>query len=101
MERDPNLQALTSIITSALLSETTPEASPKPSHYQIDTGEGWFPTIEEVWRAWSGQRAIWGVPYHGPVYPLGASPGATPWTGKRECPCDTCQMHVAPYNRSN
>lgn len=103
MERDPNLQNLASILTAVLFSDESQSDAPKPSHFQIDAiGDGsWVPVAEEVWRAWAGPRAVWGVPYHGPVYALGAPPDSPPWTGARSCRCDTCQAHVAPDRRPN
>lgn len=101
MERDPTLQQLASILTAALYSEEEQAESPTPSHLQIDTGTGWIPAEVEVWRAWAGPRAIWGVPYHGPVYALGAPADSPPWNGPRVCRCDTCQTHVSPDRRPN
>jgi hypothetical protein len=54
-----------------------------------------------VWRSWTGLRAVWGVPFHGPVYALADGDDTTPWDGPRTCGCATCQAHVAPDVRPN
>lgn len=55
----------------------------------------WIPIERETWRSWTGHRAVWGIPYHGPVYEMGSSEDAEPWDGPRVCSCQKCQEHVA------
>lgn len=65
------------------------------SPYMILAEGTWIPATRGVWRAWTGLRMLWGVPWHGPVFPLGAAEeGVAPWTGRRTCPCATCQSHA-------
>jgi len=66
---------------------------------EIMAGDEYVAAAPEVWRAWTGQRRLWGQEYHGPVYPLGKDD--MPWTGARVCGCKTCQEHVLPALRPN
>ena len=68
---------------------------------QVLTEDTWLPATREVWRSWVGLRAVWGIPYHGPVYAMGTREDAVPWTGPRTCRCNTCQEHVSPVARPN
>lgn len=68
---------------------------------EILVGEVWLPTERELWRAWTGQRRVWGIEYHGPVYNYMSSSDAHPYTGRRLCSCDACQAHVLPVNKPN
>ncbi len=67
---------------------------------QIEHTDHPVPASPDVWRAWTGRRYVFGVEYHGPVYPLGKDE-TVPWTGARVCSCSTCQSHVIPTLRPN
>lgn len=64
-------------------------------------GEQWLPVSTEIWRAWTGPRRVWGIEYHGPVFPLGAADESKPYDGARVCRCRQCQEHVHPTARPN
>ena len=96
---DISLQQLESLIRAAFAE---PSDEPlKPSPLQVHDGVGWIPASREVWAAYTGPRAVWGVEHHGPVYAMGAPEDAPPWDGPRVCRCPTCQQHVAPSKRPN
>ena len=72
----------------------------RPTGYEIrmpDTGE-WLMTNQEMFAAWLGDRRVWGIPYHGPVYAAGSR---TVYTGSRLCGCSVCQMNVNPKDKPN
>lgn len=94
------LRQIASLITDSVAQPPTDEILPTTG-LQVLTEDSWMPATREVWRSWVGHRAVWGMPYHGPVYALGASDDAAPWTGPRTCSCLTCQAHVAPDSRLN
>lgn len=52
----------------------------------------------EEWRSYTGRRWLNGEEQHGPVYNLGTD---VPYTGKRVCPCRTCEAGTLPHLRSN
>ena len=92
------LASLLSVVEAELPpDDTIIESTP----FQIHDGESWLPVGHTVWRAWSGPRAIWGVPYHGPVYSLLSTDDSSPWDGPRACRCVTCQSHVSAASRPN
>lgn len=92
-----DITKITDALTFALAAP-----SPNPDEAAPNTGlqvwslefDCWMPATRGVWEAWTDLRAVWGIPYHGPVYPLGAPPGSAPWSGARTCGCSTCQEHV-------
>jgi hypothetical protein len=61
----------------------------------------WMPVEVQVWRSWTGRRAIFGMEYHGPVYSMNSPDDSEPFDGRRACSCDSCQLHVAPEKRPN
>lgn len=72
----------------------------KSTGYEVrmpDTGE-WLVVTRDVWLSWLGDRSVFGIPYHGPVYTADTH---APFKGSRYCPCKTCQATVAPENRTN
>ena len=66
---------------------------------EIMVEDTWFPADPATWRAWTGQRRVWGQEYHGPVYAIDAP--STAWSGKRICNCSACQSTVSPGLRLN
>ena len=73
---------------------------PVPGPVEIKVGSQWTAVGAPVFRAWTGQRRIWGIEYHGPVYVMGAKE-ETLFTGKRICPCAECQKSVVPEFKYN
>lgn len=67
---------------------------------EIKVNSSWVPTTSEIFRSWTGQRRIWGVEYHGPVYVLGKKE-ETKYVGSRTCPCAKCQESVDPAFKMN
>jgi len=99
---EKNIEALSELLSLVQGAATSPTDEVVPNTgLQVDTGEGWLPASREVWRSWTGSRAVWGIPYHGPVYSVGTKADDTPWTGPRACGCSTCQEHVAATHRPN
>lgn len=74
------------IAAEAELMPGTDEMMPRTG-LEVEDHDVWQPATESVWRAWTGRRAVWGIEYHGPVYAIGASEDAGPWTGSRVCAC--------------
>jgi hypothetical protein len=68
---------------------------------QVEVDGVMLPATREVWRSWTGPRAVWGVPWHGPIYAMGSADDSRPWDGPRVCRCGTCQEHVTPDSRAN
>jgi hypothetical protein len=96
------IETLTTLIN--FLSATSSDPSDlqlSNTGLQVQDGETWMPATREVWRSWTGPRAVWGIPFHGPIYSLHSKDDATPWDGPRVCSCAECQRHVAPNDRPN
>ena len=78
----------------------TTDASPgTTTGLQVMSEGTWVPSTRELWTAWTGRRAVWGVEFHGPVYLVGTTD--VTWTGSRACPCARCQSTVVPGSRRN
>lgn len=85
------------------LGEDPTDAPRRNSGLQIwdENLESWIPVRRELWRSWTGHRAVWGIDYHGPVYSIESKTDSIPWSGPRLCHCRTCQEHVSPQSRVN
>lgn len=92
---DAELRSLTTETTSSLLG--LDEAVPRTG-YEVMVMDTWLPARPDMWRSWTGRRAVWGVEHHGPVFMLGTN---TRYTGSRMCGCPTCQTEVEPASRMN
>jgi len=68
---------------------------------QVELDQAWIPTTYQVWRSWTGRRALWGKEIHGPIYAMTTVDNSTPWSGARSCGCPVCQEHVLPISRPN
>lgn len=99
MDKIETLTTLLSLISSS--SVYADDGAAPNTGLQVLEGDAWMPASREVWRSWTGLRAVWGVPFHGPVYALADGDDTTPWDGPRTCGCATCQAHVAPDVRPN
>lgn len=102
MEKE--LEALRQILSVAMEAADAPPPTDEvlpTTGLQVLADDTWLPATREVWRAWTGHRAVWGIPYHGPVYSMQSKEDTSPWDGPRVCGCSTCQTHVEPRSRLN
>ena len=90
-------------IASALGDRPLEDVPERCSGLQVwdDSTKAWLPVKRELWRSWTGFRAVWGVDYHGPIYSVDTKSDDRPWAGPRTCICPTCQEHVSPQHKAN
>lgn len=99
MEKIDNLSTLLTLANTA--EDIVPDAPLPATGLQVHDGDTWMPATREVWRSWTGLRAVWGQPWHGPVYAMSSKDDTVPWDGPRVCRCSACQAHVSPPDRPN
>ena len=58
----------------------------------------WVLTTSDIWESWTGLRRRNGQDHHGSVRYMD---GGGTYTGRRICPCGTCQAHTEAKYRPN